>query len=98
MLKKFQKEQRNYMSKRPKITYKFKKNGRYYDKVEKTKEYKQCIEEVEKLAEIEAIKIVGERSKGYCHIYWACKKKILKEKFNIDWRTPSEMNPNCKFD
>ena len=45
-----------FNKKQPKITYKFKKNGLYHDKVEKTKEYKQCIAEVEKLAEIEAKK------------------------------------------
>lgn len=44
--------------KQPKIAYKYKKNGIYHDKVEKTKEYKQCIAEVEKLAEIEAKELV----------------------------------------
>ena len=83
--------------KQPKIAYKYKKNGIYHDKVEKTKEYKQCIAEVERLAEIEASK-TGHVGKGYCHILWGCKKQILKEKFNIDWRSPQEMNPHCKFD
>ncbi len=86
-----------FNSKQPKITYKYKKNGLYHDKVEKTKEFKQCITEVEKLAEIEAGK-TGHTGKGYCQIVWGYKKQILKDKFNIDWRSPAEMNPHCKFD
>lgn len=42
--------------------------------------------------------VTGHVGKGYCHILWGCKKEILKEKFNIDWRSPAEMNPHCKFD
>ena len=87
------------MGEQPKIINKFKKNGLYHDKVEKTKEYKNCIAEVEKLAEVKASEITkGYIGKGYCHVLWACKKEILKEKFNIDWRTPAEMNPHCRFD
>lgn len=94
---KLQRRKRQLIGKQPKITYKFKKNGLYHDKVEKTKEYKQCIAEVERLAEIEAGK-TGHVGKGYCHILWGCKKQILKERFNIDWRSPQEMNPHCRFD
>ena len=46
---------------------------------------------------IEASK-TGHVGKGYCHILWGCKKQILKERFNIDWRSPQEMNPHCRFD
>ena len=35
---------------------------------------------------------------GNCHVYWGAKKKILKEKYNIDWLTPSECNPYIIFD
>jgi hypothetical protein len=35
---------------------------------------------------------------GYCNTYWPTKKRILKEKYGIDWRTPAEMNPNVAFD
>ena len=35
---------------------------------------------------------------GFCHTYWAYKKKILKEKFNIDWKTPQELNHDVRFD
>jgi hypothetical protein len=35
---------------------------------------------------------------GYCHVFWHTKKRILKEKFGIDWRTPAEMNPHVYYD
>lgn len=92
-----QRRKRRLMGDQLKITYKYKKGGLYHDKVEKTEKYKRCIAEVEKLAEIEASK-TGHEGKGYCHIVWGCKKQILMEKFNIDWRSPAEMNPHCKFD
>jgi hypothetical protein len=35
---------------------------------------------------------------GSCHTFWHTKKRILKEKYGIDWRTPAEMNPHIAFD
>ena len=35
---------------------------------------------------------------GFCHLYWSVKKKVLKEKFGIDWRSPSERYPRIIFD
>lgn len=35
---------------------------------------------------------------GYCYSIWGEKQKILKEKYNIDWKTPAEMNPDILFD
>jgi hypothetical protein len=35
---------------------------------------------------------------GQCHVFWAIKKRILKEKYGIDWKTPKEMNPKTAFD
>ncbi len=34
---------------------------------------------------------------GYCLKYWRIKKQLLKERFNIDWKTPAEMNPEIQF-
>ena len=34
---------------------------------------------------------------GTCHAYWACKKELLKQR-GIDWKSPSEMNPDIIFD
>lgn len=35
---------------------------------------------------------------GFCHIYWPTRKRILKEKYNIDWKTPPEENPGVLYD
>ena len=35
---------------------------------------------------------------GSCHWWWSAKKRLLKEKYGIDWLTPSECNPNVRFD
>lgn len=35
---------------------------------------------------------------GSCHVHWGTKKIILKEKYNINWQTPAEMNPGWMFD
>ena len=35
---------------------------------------------------------------GYCHLFWREKKRILKEKYGIDWKTPAELNPYVYFD
>ena len=42
---------------------------------------------------------IGEpKGRGYCHLYWNTKKRILKEKYRIEWMTPSECNPQSRFD
>lgn len=35
---------------------------------------------------------------GSCHWLWAMKKRILKEKYDITWYTPSEVNPDSYYD
>ena len=35
---------------------------------------------------------------GYCHCFWAAKKRILKEEYGIDWITPAERYPGIIFD
>lgn len=35
---------------------------------------------------------------GVCGLIWAQQKRILKEKYNIEWKTPQEMNPDTRFD
>lgn len=67
-----------------------------FDPIENTYEYKIIEKELEELIQK---KIGSERRRfGYCHLYWATKKKILKEKYGIDWKSPAELNPRVKFD
>lgn len=35
---------------------------------------------------------------GFCHVFWWEKKRILKEKYGIDWKSPDEMNPDVIYD
>lgn len=65
------------------------------DPIEQTKEFQKIKEELER----RVVEIVGEYDGlGYCHRYWAVKKTILESEYNIDWKTPQEMNPNDYFD
>lgn len=38
------------------------------------------------------------RMLGFCHVYWATKKKILLEDYGIVWYTPAECNPDIIYD
>ena len=35
---------------------------------------------------------------GSCHSLWRVKQRILKEKYQVEWKSPGEMNPYMKFD
>jgi hypothetical protein len=35
---------------------------------------------------------------GYCHMLWINQKRILRDKYGIDWKTPAEMNPEADID
>lgn len=35
---------------------------------------------------------------GFVHIIWSTKQRILKQKYDINWRTPAELNPQELFD
>lgn len=35
---------------------------------------------------------------GFCHEYWCTKKKILKNRFGIEWNSPVDLNPMLMFD
>ena len=34
---------------------------------------------------------------GFCFKYWSIKRDILAA-MGIDWQSPQEMNPRCRFD
>jgi hypothetical protein len=45
--------------------------------------------------------LVGSPSKNglrFCHEYWAEKKRILKERHGLEWRSPAELNRHIIFD
>jgi len=34
---------------------------------------------------------------GFCHMFWSAKARLLKEKYGVEWRSPSEMNDGVLF-
>ena len=69
-----------------------------YDPIEDTGEYKQIVEDVDIEAQNELERTEGtdrHTTEGiyfsWCYSFWKIKKRILLEKYNINWRTPYEM-------
>ena len=67
-----------------------------HDPIEDTAVYKAVIKDVEK--ELDDLLKDKPRSMGFCRIYWYEKKRILKEKYGIEWKSPALMNPRVRFD
>ncbi|NMC04755.1 MAG: hypothetical protein GYA24_06065 [Candidatus Lokiarchaeota archaeon] len=67
------------------------------DKIETDPRYERIISEANQEAE-KAVVIVKKGEMGYCHAFWAAKKRVLKEKYGIDWKSPAELNPHVMFD
>lgn len=67
-----------------------------FDPIEEEVEYAAAFASADALAEQELAHTSYAR--GFCHIYWQTKQRILKEKFGITWFSPSEMNPSVRFD
>ena len=66
-----------------------------HDPVEDTPEYKAIEEELHaKIFE----RMGGEMNRGNAHLYPKFKKEILKNDYNIDWKSPAELNPHIIFD
>ena len=66
-----------------------------YDPVEYTDEYLAIEPELERQIREET----GEGNYlGYCHYYWSVKKRILWEKYGIEWHSPAERYPGIFFD
>lgn len=38
------------------------------------------------------------RKMGFCFEYWSVKREYLKVNYNIDWKSPAQMNPRVMFD
>lgn len=67
-----------------------------HDPVEYSREWAEAAYDVEE--ELDK-KFAGvRRGMGFCFMYWPAKQKLLKEKYGINWRTPSQMNPRVRFD
>lgn len=55
----------------------------------------------EKLMKMDLLKIENGKkiyARGSCTVMWQIQKKLMKEKFNIDWKSPQDKNPDILFD
>lgn len=86
------------------------RQGIKFDRVELSLKYLLIRRKLEKEVEaeleafIEYLKSKGrpvrryQCGNGLCFTYWDIKKRILKEKYNIEWHSPAELNPRVRFD
>lgn len=73
--------------------------------LKKIKERK-CLKQIEpdvdtRLMELGLLKIVNGKKVyafGSINTKWQIQKKLMKERFNIDWESPQDKNPNIYFD
>ena len=91
---------------------KFEENPRswFFDPMELTPEFEAAINQVElmtsiyieewKAKRLEELKESGLEFNGFriAHVAAHEKQRLLREKFGIHWRTPSQMNKNVIFD
>lgn len=67
---------------------------------------KKALKEIEKDVDAELIKRgllkIENGNKNYalgcCNVQWKIQKQLLKERYNIDWKTPQEEHPDWNFD
>lgn len=74
------------------------RSGLAYDPVENDPRYTEVFHAID--AEVKDFLAADPdiQRRGSVHIYWDTKKNLLKRKYNIDWRSPAEMNPHVIFD
>lgn len=65
-----------------------------YDPIEDTPEYKRIEAEVNEQAEKN---IDSNICYGRCDFFWSEKKRLLRDKYGIEWKSPAEMNPGWDF-
>lgn len=74
-----------------------------FNKIRVKKLLKKIEPEVDKeLIALNLLKIDDNGKKDYalgsCNVTWEIQKRILKEKYNVDWKSPQDKNPNIHFD
>ena len=73
-------------------------SGLYYDPVEDDPRYTEVFRKIDTEVK-EALADHPQRdSMGFVHLVWEAKKRILLQKYSINWRTPTELNPQVRFD
>ena len=74
----------------------------FIKKMKEKKYLKQIEPEVDKeLIDMELLKIENGKENyalGSVNVKWEIQKRLMKERFNIDWQSPQDKNPNINFD
>ncbi len=70
-------------------------SGLKHDPIEDDPKYRIILKKADKKAEKETKNSKGQL--GHCHAFWGAKQRILAKQ-GIDWKSPAELNPYCKFD
>ena len=66
------------------------------DPIEREEDFLSIRYELEK--EIDQILLSQEdQDTPFCLRYWKEKKRVLKEKYSLNWKTPAELNPQINF-
>ncbi len=65
-----------------------------HDPIEDDPEFIPIIEAASEAARLELADHPYKGQRGFHSIFWATKKRILKERYSIDWRTPRDMDPD----
>ncbi len=66
------------------------------DPLEKVPEFEAAFRQATLFANLRTREFEGQL--GYVHRYWAEKKRFLRERYEIDWKTPAELNPDINYD
>ncbi len=66
------------------------------DPVEWTSEFEDVIDDAQ--AKVYAELADHPRGMGFCFAYWHTLARVLRQDYNISWRSPAEMNPGVHFD
>jgi hypothetical protein len=70
------------------------------DPIERNPKFKEILAQAEAAAWKELKALYGDEtnSLGFVHVFWDTKKRILKETYDVDWKSPAEMNPHIEYD
>lgn len=73
-----------------------------FEKIKINKYLKKIESDVDKeLIDMDLLKMENGEKKyalGSANVKWDIQKKLLKERYNIDWQNPKDKNPNINFD
>lgn len=73
-----------------------------FNKLKEKRLLKSIEPEVDKrLIELGLLKIENGKKNyafGCVNTKWQIQKRLMKEKFNVDWKSPQDKNPNINFD